>query len=676
MEPGTYPGFERGQGSKKTVSICPLCNKQPISTRSKKHGMVPVEISTQCLRKCSAGQTVRPLNDPQDPDYVAAVAPAVQGEVRWVPTEPFTLWAEKHDGLASRGVRTVADFFTRRNLLALAEIRHHIISIDDEELRQSLLFIFTASLMSCSKKAQHLDEGGGYIPGNWHIPPMIKERNVPKSMSRVLSKALKGMEEIRSSVTSPECVLSTQSAEDLSSIESNAVDYIFTDPPYGAAVQYGELNILWEGWLGFDRAWLSEEIVVNGVRGKTEEEWMRRMTAVLCECYRVLKPGRAISICYHDASGGTWPVLLDAAAQAGFVTEQTDRALTIQMQQRTFNQSTSSEVTKRDLVVTFRKPSGTALSIGATGAAGSENTFAEAVHAIIVSELTKQPGMTIDRIYDIVVSRLARLGRMQKHDFRGLLLQVAETNGDDRERWFLREESDQVDAAESSREDAAAQVLGAFIQRRLDKLHAEGVHYSDLFEHYLFAVPGARLCLTDRFRQSCAISELEFYAKTKRRSRSKSIQPIRQTEPSRPRRPLLDWLPDYFFKTEDGTWRLPVDEDERELKEQARASGENRRIKRYAAMLQAGVAVPKERVPTAATLAEWIRHAKRSGLYEAGKLLYERGGLDASKLTEEQQVEVEEDYQVCVRALQRAAGGEAATTTKKRGRKKKAEADE
>jgi hypothetical protein len=170
-----------------------------------------------------------------------------------------------------------------------------------------------------------------------------------------------------------------------------------------------------------------------------------------------------------------------------------------------------------------------------------------------------------------------------------------------------------------------------FIAKTLEKSYAEGVHYSDLFEHYLYAVK------------------------------------------DKPRRSLADWLPDYFFKTEDGTWRLPVDEDERELKEQARASGENRRIKRYAAMLQAGVAVPKERVPTAATLAEWIRHAKRSGLYEAGKLLYERGGLDASKLSEEQQVEVEEDYQVCVRALQRAAGGKAPTVKKKKGRKKKSD---
>jgi len=53
------------------------------------------------------------------------------------------------------------------------------------------------------------------------------------------------------------------------------------------------------------------------------------------------------------------------------------------------------------------------------------------------------------------------------------------------------------------------------------------------------------------------------------------------------------------------------------------------------------------------TVAEWIRHSKRSGIYEQGKLLYEKGGLNLDNLPEEVQVNVEEDYQVCVRMLER-----------------------
>ena len=32
-------------------------------------------------------------------------------------------------------------------------------------------------------------------------------------------------------------------------IPPNSVDYIFTDPPYGGAVQYFELSTLWAAWL-------------------------------------------------------------------------------------------------------------------------------------------------------------------------------------------------------------------------------------------------------------------------------------------------------------------------------------------------------------------------------------------------------------------------------------------
>jgi len=56
------------------------------------------------------------------------------------------------------------------------------------------------------------------------------------------------------------------------------------------------------------------------------------------------------------------------------------------------------------------------------------------------------------------------------------------------------------------------------------------------------------------------------------------------------------------------------------------------------------------------TLIEWLRYCKRSGLYEQGKLLYEKGGLNLDNLTEEAMVNVEEDYQVCVRMLARAGG--------------------
>ena len=69
-------------------------------------------------------------------------------------------------------------------------------------------------------------------------------------------------------------------------------------------------------------------------------------------------------------------------------------------------------------------------------------------------------------------------------------------------------------------------------------------------------------------------------------------------------------------------------------------------------------------------MTEWIRYCKRSGLYEQGKLLYEKGGLNLDNLAEEAMVNVEEDYQVCVHLLAREESSKSGKE-KKHSREKK-----
>ncbi len=72
------------------------------------------------------------------------------------------------------------------------------------------------------------------------------------------------------------------------------------------------------------------------------------------------------------------------------------------------------------------------------------------------------------------------------------------------------------------------------------------------------------------------------------------------------------------------------------------------------------------------TLAEWLRYCKRSGLYEQGKLLYEKGGLNLDNLSEKDMVTAEEDYQVCVRLLARKnVKGEKGKSSKEKKEKRK-----
>jgi len=337
------------------------------------------------------------------------------------------------------------------------------------------------------------------------------------------------------------------------------------------------------------------------------------MRQAMAECFRVLKPGRWISLCYHDTSEGTWALIQDIMAEVGFIADKSDSALFIDTNQKTYVQLTADKVNKRDLVINFHKPKPNEVTsqIAITGNE-DKSTFNEKVHIIIRDYLNMYPGSTKDRIYDELVSKMVRKGLMEAHNFDELLSQIAETAGTEKQ-WYLKESSlSLIDIAESAKENYAATKIQDFIADHLKKnLDKDGVHYSDIFEKYVYAVK------------------------------------------DKPRRSLSEWLLDYFFKTESGTYRLPISKEEEKLKVDGRARGINRRVKRYIAYLEHSVPIPEHERPNDATLMEWIRHCKRSGMFNEGKLLYEKGGINLDNLSDENMVNVDEDYQVCVRMLAR-----------------------
>jgi len=633
------------KGKPKKVSACPHCYKrgivEEISTRAEKFGAVPVLVSYICESGCKHARGERRHNDP-DKKKREYFEKYDLGKIREIEKKEIPHWypdADLTENIPYRmlykkdfrptDAQRLVDLFTKRNLWALAAIRD---GLEVSSKRDILLFAFTGICLGFSKMCQWIPSASYPFPmmrGTYYMPPISKEQLVPHYYENRINLIQRAAAQI--SLDSVSLFVSTQDICNLSNIPSAALDYIFTDPPYADKVQYRELNFIWEAWLRFDTHWHDEEIIVNEVRGKTEEDWANMMRQAMAECYRVLKPGRCISLCYHDTSEGTWALIQDIMAEAGFIVEKSDSALYIDTGQKSYNQLVADKVNKRDLVINFRKPKpGELTSSIAISGEEDKTTFNEKVRQIIRDYLGANPGSTKDRVYDEVVSRMVRSGQMEAHDFNELLEQVAEEakiesgkNGGG--RWYLKEtELVIADAAENAREDAAAEKLGAFIKGFLKKNPGdEGVHYSDLFEHYIYAVK------------------------------------------DKPRRQLAEFLPDYFYKTAQGTWRLPASEEEEKAKHEARVKGLGRRVKRYIAQLELGAAIPDHERPNDATLAEWIRHCKRAGLYEQGKLLYEKGGLNPDNLPEEAMVGVEEDYQVCVRMLAREA-----SEPKRRGRKK------
>ena len=72
------------------------------------------------------------------------------------------------------------------------------------------------------------------------------------SFERKFKAIEKGLKELSLSLAYTNIMVSTQDCRSLKQINSASVEYVFTDPPYADKVQYGELNFVWEAWLGFD----------------------------------------------------------------------------------------------------------------------------------------------------------------------------------------------------------------------------------------------------------------------------------------------------------------------------------------------------------------------------------------------------------------------------------------
>jgi len=514
----------------------------------------------------------------------------------------------------------IADLYTPRSLYILSLSRDLALKRRTQEERTILLGILTAVSLNCTKMYRVREGGGGGPATSFYVPPIRKEISVLDSLrnkSKELLRISKGIP-----LSNSPTVLGMADITQMMKIPANTVDYIFTDPPYADTMPYGALNCVWESWIGATSEWRRQEVL--------GDNWENGMRTAFLEMARVLKPGRWLTLCYHDTSEGTWMQVQDMAAEAGLIPDESENAIYISTTQKSWQQQVGGKVVKRDLLVHFLKPTARMPII-----AGGEDQrdFNEQARAFLINLLSSKPGMPRDRIYDELVSHSVRRGRIEPHDFDALLSFVAERAEDSTEQWFLKSEHEaEVQEGDAAAEEAAAAKIDHFVRSRLaDFPELEGVHFSDIFSYYITAVK------------------------------------------NKPRRSIQDWLLDFFYRTSEGLYRPPASVEEAQEKDRVRAAGTNRRIKRHLAYVQGGLSIPEKFRPTNESLVEWIRHCKRNGLYEPGKVLYERGGLNLDKLSDAVMVNVEEDYQVCVRMLARGTGSEGEGKAK-RGRRKKSEA--
>ncbi|MCC6446257.1 MAG: hypothetical protein IT210_22740 [Armatimonadetes bacterium] len=439
---------------------------------------VPVEVYTRCER--CALPSRRPLSA-QDRERILRI------EAEAVPYAYPRLDfpdGEKTRELFSKGVRRVEDIFTRRNLHALAALKAAIEAVG-EEMRDAMLFVFSASLHSAAKTQRCRAGGGGALSATYYLPPLSLERNVWDVFERKFRHILRGQEEIglllrnappeREGIP-PVCLLN-RSAADLPGIPDGSIDYIFTDPAYSDQVQFGELNFLWEAWLGMDIGWQQGEIVVNRARGMDEESYRAGLRQAFAEMARVLRPGRWLTLTFHDTKTRIWEMIQDLVEESGLAADFSPDAAVLDPLQKSFNQTQTHKVARRDLVLSFRKPRPAESTPLPKRLARRRQRLVSA----IAEFLYRFPDKRIDQIYDHAVARLVLEGDMHAFDLKAVLEEediFVETGGE----WRLRGQPVRESLIETDPEKEAIRFLEAEMARGPRS-------YGDLLEAYNTGLP-------------------------------------------------------------------------------------------------------------------------------------------------------------------------------------------
>lgn len=187
----------------------------------------------------------------------------------------------------------------------------------------------------------------GIMTGTLYIPSLMTECNPFFLLQSKIERFVSSWYEGRG-----EGLISLASATNLN-IADDSLDYIFVDPPFGANLMYSELNCIWEGWLKV-KTDNTKEAIVNNTQGKTLFTYQSLMNASLKEFYRVLKPGRWMTIEFSNTSASVWNSIQNALQGVGFVIAN---VASLDKKQGSYNAVTSTTAVKQDLVITCYKPS-------------------------------------------------------------------------------------------------------------------------------------------------------------------------------------------------------------------------------------------------------------------------------------------------------------------------------
>lgn len=268
----------------------------------------------------------------------------------WYPTTPMKD-GEKTREPMKLGITSVDLYYTKRNLAVLS----YIWSVSGTtEYQNQVKWMLTAILIKTASKLHNIGFKDGKInlagamPNALYIPSVLAERNI----FILLEGKLRDIMPVFVPNKGHDVLVSCGSTSDLRLLPENSIDYIFTDPPFGANLNYSELSFIWEGWLNVITN-DTDEAIMSPIQKKGLAEYQSLMEQCFIQYYRVLKPDHWITVEFHNSKNAVWNAIQEALMKTGFIVAD---VRTINKQQGSYNQMTSQGAVQQDLVITAYKP--------------------------------------------------------------------------------------------------------------------------------------------------------------------------------------------------------------------------------------------------------------------------------------------------------------------------------
>jgi DNA modification methylase len=436
------------------------------------------EIRYQSCPRCGDRQAQNCKLDGFDQDLLKKI---VQREIKeWYPTNPL-YYPDGRPFKEKQQYESIDELFTKRNLQALAWLMEAIEEESKKELRHFLKLAFSSMVHLCSRMiaisnpsatSHHtaFSSTGWTQHSYWYAVNYMEQNVWNKFVSAInghqgLMKAKEESNKIFKDVKiassfkqflsrKADVYIYNGSCFDLmKKMPEESVDYIFTDPPYDASIQFGELSYMWVSWLRMNSNYvkkiIANEIIRNEHQHKDFTVYHSLLSSGFQQMFRVLKPQHYLTVTFHNPTFKVRNATIRAGVFAGFEFEKIHHQPLGQVSAKAMLQPFGSA--QGDFYLRFNKPETAASKPEEIDEVRFENIVIESTIALLAERAEPTPYTIIINYIDPVLAKHGFFGSLhtgldintvlKKHLDHEFVLLPAKVGKAEGKLWWFRDTS-------------------------------------------------------------------------------------------------------------------------------------------------------------------------------------------------------------------------------------------